>query len=349
MPGELRLAVDSPAPPWPEAASSATTGFFRRTPASVNAWNVTRRSRAERVFCLDEKTGKLLWQHVYPCRYQVSYPSGPRATPTVSDGRVYTVGAMGDLVCLAAADGRVLWSKNYVRDFGTVINPWGMASAPLVDGQRLIVLAGGAGGACVVALDLRSGEEVWRSLDAEDPGYARRSSSGRRPPTDCLELAGRPFARLPPRASPTGNSPTRPRWPMRSPRPSSIPSGDCCLSPRFRWSADVALAPGGPAAELLWQGFSRSELPRNTDKLHCLMSTPAVFADHLFGVDSYGHLRCLDLDTGERLWETLEATGENRWANAFLIRHGDRFFLFNEHGELVPRGSAPPDTTKSAA
>ena len=92
----------------------------------VNQWNITDPVEGgERILCLDQKTGKRLWHHAYPCRYQISYPSGPRATPTVSDGRVYTVGAMGDLLCLDTKSGEVAWSKNYVRDFGTTINPWG--------------------------------------------------------------------------------------------------------------------------------------------------------------------------------------------------------------------------------
>lgn len=81
----------------------------------------------ERILCLDADTGAVLWKHEYPCRYTISYPSGPRATPTVCDGRVYCLGAMGDLLCLHAETGRVVWSKNYVRDYGTEINPWGMA------------------------------------------------------------------------------------------------------------------------------------------------------------------------------------------------------------------------------
>ena len=66
----------------------------------------------ERVLCLDAGTGKLLWKHEYECPYFVSYASGPRCTPTVADGRVYTLGTMGDLHCLDAVDGRVVWAKD---------------------------------------------------------------------------------------------------------------------------------------------------------------------------------------------------------------------------------------------
>src|SRR5438128_2909443 len=79
----------------------------------------------ERVFCLDEATGKVLWKHEYPCEYTVSYPAGPRTTPVIHGGKVYTLGAMGDLICLEAATGKPLWSKNFVRDYQARVPMWG--------------------------------------------------------------------------------------------------------------------------------------------------------------------------------------------------------------------------------
>jgi outer membrane protein assembly factor BamB len=71
----------------------------------------------ERVLCLDERTGRILWTHEYDCPYDLSYPSGPRSAPEVDGNRVYTLGAEGHLYCLEAATGRVLWSRHYPRDF----------------------------------------------------------------------------------------------------------------------------------------------------------------------------------------------------------------------------------------
>ena len=89
-------------------------------------------------------------------------------------------------------------------------------------------------------------------------------------------------------------------------------------------------------ATVLWRGKSNSE--RKTDGLHSTMATPFFDGDHIYGVCSYGQLRCLKAATGERVWETFEATTggkEVRWANAFLIKNGDRFFLPNERGDLI--------------
>ncbi len=93
-----------------------------------------------------------------------------------------------------------------------------------------------------------------------------------------------------------------------------------------------------PDASVVWKRKGRSE--RNTDALHSLIGTPFLKDGHIYGIDGYGELRCLKADSGDRLWETLQATGArpdnaDRWATAFIVKNGDRFFLFNEKGELV--------------
>jgi len=298
---------------------------------------------SERVLCLDAATGRTVWTHEYACRYTLSYPAGPRATPTVDDDRVYTVGAMGDLKCLAADTGRVLWAKNFVEDFGTQMNPWGMASAPLVDGQRLIVLCGGADGGCVQALDKHTGEEIWRALDAVDPGYSSPviiESGGVRQlivwnPVELygLDPASGAVYWHHPLATKMGHSIATPVFDATSNR--------VFVSSFFAGPLMLQLGDDKPSARVLWRGDSQSELPGRTDKLHVLMSTPALVGDHLYGVGGYGHLRCLEAATGRRVWETLDATGEARWSNAFMIRHEDRFFLFNEHGQLITAELSP--------
>src|SRR5882672_4440335 len=89
----------------------------------------------ERVLCLNEADGKILWQHEYECPYTVSYASGPRVTPSVHDGRVYTLGAEGNLLCLDAEKGAVLWSRDFKKEFGIKTPVWGFAGHPLVDGK----------------------------------------------------------------------------------------------------------------------------------------------------------------------------------------------------------------------
>ncbi|MDZ4289412.1 MAG: PQQ-binding-like beta-propeller repeat protein, partial [Prosthecobacter sp.] len=98
----------------------------------------------ERVLCLDEATGKPLWQHTYPVDYKdMEYGNGPRATPTIDDGKVYTLGTQGHLFCLDAATGAVVWSKELIKDFNAKNPRYGVSAAPLVVGDLLIICAGG--------------------------------------------------------------------------------------------------------------------------------------------------------------------------------------------------------------
>ena len=125
----------------------------------------------ERVLCFNEADGKLLWTHEYECTYTISYPAGPRTTPLVAGGKVYTLGAMGRLCCLDAATGKELWSRELRKDFNIRAPVWGFAGHPLLDGQRLICLVGGDG-STAVAFDKDSGKEIWRALSAKEPGYS---------------------------------------------------------------------------------------------------------------------------------------------------------------------------------
>jgi hypothetical protein len=102
------------------------------------------------------------------------------------------------------------------------------------------------------------------------------------------------------------------------------------------YNGSLALRLGISQPEILWKSPKASE--KDTTALHAIMCTPFIDGDYLYGVCSYGQLRCLKLATGERVWETLAATTpeqETRWANAFLVKHEGRFFLFNERGELT--------------
>jgi hypothetical protein len=95
----------------------------------------------------------------------------------------------------------------------------------------------------------------------------------------------------------------------------------------------IDVSPDELSAKVAWEGNSNSE--RDTDGLHSIMPTPIVTPDYIYGVCSYGQLRCLDAKTGKRLWETFAATGNDRWWNAFLIPNGDRVFIHNEQGDLI--------------
>lgn len=295
----------------------------------------------ERVHCLDAATGNALWTHEYPARYAISYPSGPRATPTVHEGKVYTLGAMGDLLCLDAAKGKVLWARNYLRDFGTELNTWGMAAAPLVDGPRLIVLAGGTGGAAVLALDRESGKEVWRSLEVKDPGYCPPVIFHAGGVRQLIVWTPESLSSLDPESGKRHwEQPFKLQSGLSIPTPVFDPARNLLLVTAFyNGPLMMKLEADRPAARLLWKGKKDSE--KDTDGLHAIMCTPFFDDGYIYGVCSYGQLRCLEAETGKRVWESLAATGSGRWWNAFLIRHRDRWFIANEQGELITARLSP--------
>jgi outer membrane protein assembly factor BamB len=143
------------------------------TDADVKIANFERKASTgtERVVCLDEATGKVLWKHEYPVTYTIAYPAGPRCTPTVDGDRVYTLGAEGNLCCLNVADGKLLWSRDLKADYQTKAALWGWASHPLVDGDRLVCVVG-TEVAHSVAFDKLTGKEIWRAGKAVEQGYS---------------------------------------------------------------------------------------------------------------------------------------------------------------------------------
>ena len=129
----------------------------------------------ERALCLEEKTGRILWTRSWDANYgAMSYPVGPRATPTVDGDRVYVLGASGTLLCLKTQNGDVVWQKDYAKDFAMQMPTWGITGAPLVDGNRLIAIVGGQPDAKVMAFDKMTGQEIWRALPSDsEQGYCQ--------------------------------------------------------------------------------------------------------------------------------------------------------------------------------
>jgi len=295
----------------------------------------------ERVVCLDEKTGKRLWVHEYNSQYEISYPSGPRVTPTVDENRVYSLGAEGNLYCLNVENGKVRWSRDFKRDYRVKTPLWGFAAHPLVVGNKLICLVGGRG-STVVAFDKRNGRELWSSLGSREPGYC--------PPT-LIHVGGEPQLIVWHPESVNGLNPENGQriWSHAYQAKAGLTiaqprlHGDLLFVSSF-YNGPMMMKYGekGDRPEVLWRGNGRNE--RNTEGLHSLMATPFIEDGHIYGVGSYGHLRCVNATTGERIWETLEAATKGkptRWGNAFIVKNHDRFFLFNEQGELIAAELSP--------
>jgi outer membrane protein assembly factor BamB len=288
----------------------------------------------ERLLCLDARSGAELWKHEYDCSYQISYPAGPRCTPTVNDGKVYSLGAMGDLFCLDAAKGTVLWSKNLPEAYKAPVPLWGYAGHPLVYKNLLICMAGGTDSA-VVALDKDSGKEVWKALTTPEIGYSPPTLIEAGGVTQLLIFHGKGLASLNPGTGAlywTQPLPTAFSMAIMAPRK----GGDFLFAGGHSGqSRGLKLDPAKPAATVVWKGSRDVGLAP-------VSGTPFVEDGIAYGIDGDGTFRAMRVATGERLWGTSKPVngkdGEGRGAvegATFVTKNGNRYFLFGENGDLV--------------
>ena len=295
----------------------------------------------ERVCCFEAATGRLLWEHAYDCPYSISYAAGPRCTPTVTGGRVYSLGAEGNLFCLDAEGGRVLWQKDFKQDYSAPTPLWGFCGHPLVEGDLLICLVGGPG-SVAVAFDKETGEERWRALSASESGYC--------PPTMIEHNGQRQLviwdadnlnALEPATGRIIWSQPLKPMYGMAimAPQVAETPAGLVLFASGIgRVGALFRLAADGSGPTVLWRGEPKTAV-------YCANSTPFIAGNTLYGCDcDTGMLTAVDLATGDRLWETLAATtgGDRRGKHgtAFLVRQsppgdGSRVWIFSETGDLI--------------
>ena len=130
------------------------------------------KGRESTVSSLNRTDGEIVWSTALGPASRNSYGHGPRGTPTADGDRLYALTESGDLACLSAHDGSVLWQRNLLRDFGARNIPWLISESPLVDGNAVFVTPGGRNGS-IVALDKMSGATIWVSQELRDEaGYA---------------------------------------------------------------------------------------------------------------------------------------------------------------------------------
>ncbi|HEX3655491.1 MAG TPA: PQQ-binding-like beta-propeller repeat protein [Pirellulales bacterium] len=289
--------------------------------------------QAERVHAFDSKTGKPLWTFEYECKYSISYPAGPRAAVSIDEGRAFALGATGRLHALDAASGAVLWKKDLEKEYGIRMPIWGIAASPLVDRDLLIVQIGGKDNACLVAFDKKSGAERWRALD-DDASYAAPIITEQNGQRVLICLTGQHIAGLKPDSGEVLWKYPFPPKQMVIGIPTPVIDGQRLFVTTFyEGSLMLRLVPDRFAVEKLWARRGTDE--KHTDALHSIISTPLAIDGYIYGVDSYGELRCLDEQTGKRIWESDQATPHTRWSTIHFVRNGDREWLFNERGELI--------------
>jgi len=284
---------------------------------------------SERVLCFDAVGGKPLWSHTYDVDYQdVAYDNGPRTTPTVFQGHVYTLGAVGHLHCLDAATGKVIWSQDLVADFGARIPIWGLSASPLVFQDLLIVHSGSEPDGCFLAFDRSNGKEIWRSLP--DPaGYAtpiliehggRQQLAGWTPQNVCGidPQSGQLLWNIPFTVN-YGTSIANPIY----------HEGLILVSSYYDGSQAIRIADDSQTAKVVWH---------DRRNLRGLMSQPLYRDGHAYLIDKRHGLTCFVLSSGEKLWDDdnrLTPKGRNPQATMVWINNQGRAIVLNSDGELI--------------
>ncbi|MDF1859437.1 MAG: PQQ-binding-like beta-propeller repeat protein [Verrucomicrobiales bacterium] len=294
-------------------------------------------TEVERIVCVDRTTGKPKWIHSYPCVYSdVGYAVGPRSSVTIRDGRAWALGMMGHLHCLDAASGQVIWAKDLAKDYKIDMPIWGLTASPLVEGGTLVAqISAGPDEACVVGLDPATGAEKWK-LFSDKGSYVSPVVIDQAGKRVTIVWTGERIAGI---DAATGTLywevPTKPnKMPINVPGPAfNADHTKMFLSVFYDGSRLIELDQTNPAAKELWHRQGINE--RKTDALHCMISPPFFRGEHIFGIDSYGQLRCLDPENGNRIWENLTALPQERWSTGFTAQNGENTWIVNERGEIM--------------
>jgi outer membrane protein assembly factor BamB len=355
-PAALALALSPPAASWPQWRGPARTGvapdFTTRTawPAALRpVWKVNvglghaspvvsegrvhlfaREGEEEVVQALDLGTGKRLWRQAYGAPYTVNsaafaHGPGPKATPVVAGGRVFTFGISGVLSAYDAAGGRVVWRKEFSREFPSTSPIYGAAQSPVVDGGRVIVHVGGGGNGALTAFDAATGAVVW-AWKGDGPGYASpvvAEIAGTRQVVTFTEslLVGV--------AADTG----RLLWKV----PFTTDYSQNAVTPVVQGNLILFSGLDHPVQALRviaskGSGWTTQKVWENPE-VALYMSSPVLAAGRLHGFSHRrkGQLFCLDAATGKTVWLSEGRQGEN----ASLVVAGGVVLALTTEGELL--------------
>ncbi len=310
--GRVEVALDpdwTSKPPkllWRRELGAAWSGFAVEAGKAVTQ---EQEGPEELVSCYDLATGRRLWRQAHAARFETTLAGlGPRATPTIAGGRVYALGALGRLSCLDLSTGAPVWAV----DVEGPLPEYGFASSPLLEGDLVIVQAGGP----LAAYDRSSGARRWVSTP-DETAYASPLA---------VDLAGRRQVLILYRYGCAGHDPStgaqlwRYAWRGETPKVAQpvLLSGDRVLISAGYGVGVDAFRVSAAGVEPLWQ----------TKRLKAKMSSAVLRGGHLYGLDD-GRLVCVDVENGERAW-----AGE-RYGHGQLLLVGDLLLISSEQGEAA--------------
>ena len=321
--------------PWPPAltrAWSLEVGLGHSSPVVAGGKVVqqARQGEEEVVRCIDAASGKVVWQAAFaagpfaPRPVARAHGRGPFATPTVADGKVYTLGVSGVLACYDLASGKRLWQKTFANEYEKPYPIWGAANSPLIDGTRCILTVGTDADGALAAFHKDTGEALWRVTDV-GPAYTSpqiATLAGKR------QVVTLTHKRLCGADDQTGKLlwqiPFKVRYDMNIITP--VVHGDLVVYSGYHEgtaAVRVAAGDGKLAAQKRWHNKGES----------MFMSSPVRRDGHIYGLSMRGKgtLVCLALADGKTAWASPGRMGEY----ASLVLVGDRLLVMTTGGDLL--------------
>jgi outer membrane protein assembly factor BamB len=313
---------DGPKAIWDKKAGAGWSG---PVVAGERAILFHRIDNDEIVDCVEAATGKTIWRQSYKTRYvdDFGFDSGPRATPLIADGKVFTLGAEGELTAFDLAKGDVLWQKNLNKEYNPPKGFFGVATSPILATGKLIINVG-AKGAGVVAFDPKNGKEIWK---ASDHGVSYSSPVAAKINGEELAIF---FTRQGLLALTADKGEVRYEHPWRPRLNASVNAATPIVAGnRIFLTASYSL--GAILLEAVKEGVN--QVWSNDTSLSCHFNTPVLVNERLFGIDGRQEgkpqLRCVEWKTGKVLW-TKEGFG-----CATLIAVEGLLLALVENGDLV--------------
>jgi outer membrane protein assembly factor BamB len=324
--GAIRVSWEGLAPIWKKPIGGGRSSF---AVAAGRAFTIEQRSRNEVVAAYDVMTGRELWTNAWPERFSqwMGGGEGPRATPAWADGLVYVLGGRGELRCLDAATGRLVWRTNILQDAGAKNLRWGMAGSPLIAGDAVIVQPGGPKGRSIVAYERRTGKQLWTALDDEQAYVSPMRVTLLGVPQFLVVSAKRLVGLSLDRRAVLWEFPWRTDHDASAAQPIVI--GD----QRVFYSSGYGT--GAAVIELTKDGdrFAVREVWRNI-RMKNRQSSSVLHDGFIFGLDE-GILACLDALTGELKWKG------GRYGHGQVLLAGNHLVVITEEGELVLVAATP--------
>jgi outer membrane protein assembly factor BamB len=313
-----RWPAEGLAPLWKQPVG---VGFASFAVADGRAYTIEQRRRQEVVVAYDPATGRELWTQAWNAEYKDETGDGPRATPTWDDGRIYALGATGELRCLDANSGKVLWGKNILSENRAENLPWAMAASPLVVDDKVIVLPGGSQDNSVVAYNKLTGAPVWRALKDRQAYVSPMlvTLAGRR--QILIITANRAAGLAPEDGSLLWSYPWDTDMGINASQPLIVSANRVFLSAGYgKGAALVEISGSGKNfnARAVWENINMKN-KFNSSVLH---------QGYVYGLDE-GIMTCVDVNTGERKWKG------GRYGYGQVLLASGHLIVLTDTGDLV--------------